>query len=62
MNARMRPIGQGTRFVHTLSGSGRGGRACLVAVLEIIKNAGGSVTDTGGAAQLPGGLREQIVP
>jgi len=45
MNARMRPIeGKGTRFVHTLNGSGVAVGRCLVAVLENYQNADGSVT------------------
>jgi seryl-tRNA synthetase len=45
MNARMRPTeGKGTRFVHTLNGSGVAVGRCLVAVLENYQNADGSVT------------------
>lgn len=45
MNARMRPSeGKGTRFVHTLNGSGVAVGRCLVAVLENYQNADGSVT------------------
>jgi len=45
MNARFRPAeGKGTRFVHTLNGSGVAVGRCLVAVLENYQNADGSVT------------------
>ncbi len=45
MNARMRPTeGKGTRFVHTLNGSGVAVGRCLVAVLENYQNADGSIT------------------
>ena len=45
MNARMRPTeGKGTRYVHTLNGSGVAVGRCLVAVLENYQNADGSVT------------------
>ncbi len=45
MNARYRPQGEkGTRFVHTLNGSGLAVGRTLVAVLENYQNADGSVT------------------
>ncbi len=45
MNARYRPAeGKGTRFVHTLNGSGVAVGRCLVAVLENWQNADGSIT------------------
>ncbi len=45
MNARYRPEGEkGTRFVHTLNGSGLAVGRTLVAVLENYQNADGSVT------------------
>ncbi len=45
MNARYRPIeGKGTRFVHTLNGSGVAVGRALIAVLENYQNADGSVT------------------
>ena len=46
MNARFRPEGEekGTRFVHTLNGSGLAVGRTLVAVLENYQQADGSVT------------------
>jgi seryl-tRNA synthetase len=45
MHARYRPAeGKGTRFVHTLNGSGVAVGRALVAVLETYQNADGSVT------------------
>jgi seryl-tRNA synthetase len=45
MNARYRPVdGKGTRFVHTLNGSGVAVGRALVAVLENYQNPDGSVT------------------
>ena len=45
MNARYRPKdGKGTRFVHTLNGSGLAVGRTLIAVLENYQNADGSVT------------------
>jgi seryl-tRNA synthetase len=45
MNARFRPQGEkGTRFVHTLNGSGLAVGRTLVAVLENYQNADGSIT------------------
>ncbi|MBP0651553.1 serine--tRNA ligase, partial [Mycobacterium tuberculosis] len=42
---RYRPAGEkGTRFVHTLNGSGVAIGRCLVAVLENYQNADGTVT------------------
>jgi seryl-tRNA synthetase len=45
MDARYKPVeGKGTRFVHTLNGSGLAVGRTLVAVLENYQNANGSVT------------------
>ncbi len=46
MNARYRPAGdaKGTRFVHTLNGSGTAVGRCLIAVMETFQNEDGSVT------------------
>ncbi|MFQ5959571.1 MAG: aminoacyl--tRNA ligase-related protein, partial [Alphaproteobacteria bacterium] len=45
MKARFRPAGErGTRFVHTLNGSGLAVGRTLVAVLENFQEADGSVT------------------
>jgi seryl-tRNA synthetase len=45
MHARFRPAeGKGTRFVHTLNGSGVAVGRALVSVLETYQNADGSVT------------------
>jgi len=46
MNARYRPVGEkkGTRFVHTLNGSGLAVGRTMVAVLETYQNEDGSVT------------------
>jgi seryl-tRNA synthetase len=44
MNARYRPAeGKGTRFVHTLNGSGVAVGRALVAILENYQNPDGSV-------------------
>ncbi len=57
MNARMRPTeGKGTRFVHTLNGSGVAVGRCLVAVLENYQNADGSVTIPEALRPYMGGL------
>jgi seryl-tRNA synthetase len=57
MNARMRPAeGKGTRFVHTLNGSGVAVGRCLVAVLENYQNADGSVTVPEALRPYMGGL------
>ena len=57
MNARMRPTeGKGTRFVHTLNGSGVAVGRCLVAVLENYQNADGSVTVPEALRPYMGGL------
>jgi len=62
MNARMRPTeGKGTRFVHTLNGSGVAVGRCLVAVLENYQNADGSVTVPEALRPYMGGL-ELITP
>jgi seryl-tRNA synthetase len=45
MDARFKPAdGKGTRYVHTLNGSGRAVGRTMVAVLENGQNADGSVT------------------
>jgi seryl-tRNA synthetase len=45
MNARFRPAGEkGTRFVHTLNGSGVAVGRCLIAVMENYQNEDGSIT------------------
>jgi seryl-tRNA synthetase len=45
MNARFRPAGEkGTRFVHTLNGSGVAVGRCLIAILENYQNTDGSIT------------------
>jgi len=62
MNARYRPKeGKGTRFVHTLNGSGLAVGRTLIAVLENYQNEDGSVTVPealrsymGGLATIPG--------
>jgi seryl-tRNA synthetase len=62
MNARFRPKeGKGTRFVHTLNGSGLAVGRTLIAILENYQNEDGSVTIPealrsymGGLATIPG--------
>ena len=62
MNARHRPAGEkGTRFVHTLNGSGLAVGRTLVAVLENYQQADGSVTLPPVLAPYLGGL-ELLVP
>ncbi|OJY67515.1 MAG: serine--tRNA ligase [Sphingobium sp. 66-54] len=57
MNARYRPEGEkGTRFVHTLNGSGLAVGRTLVAVLENYQNADGSVTIPEALHPYTGGL------
>ena len=59
MNARMRPTeGKGTRFVHTLNGSGVAVGRCLVAVLENYQNADGSITVPEALRPYMGGLEK----
>jgi seryl-tRNA synthetase len=59
MNARYRPEGEkGTRFVHTLNGSGLAVGRTLVAVLENYQNADGSVTVPDVLVPYMGGLTE----
>lgn len=59
MNARYRPEGEkGTRFVHTLNGSGLAVGRALVAVLENYQNADGSVTIPEALHPYTGGLTE----
>ena len=44
MKARYRPAGEkGTRFVHTLNGSGVAVGRCLIAVMETYQRADGSI-------------------
>ena len=65
MNARYRPKeGKGTRFVHTLNGSGLAVGRTLIAVLENYQNEDGSVTVPealrsymGGLASIPAAAR-----
>ena len=57
MNARYRPEGEkGTRFLHTLNGSGLAVGRTLVAVLENYQNADGSVTIPEALHPYTGGL------
>ncbi|MCW2393728.1 seryl-tRNA synthetase [Sphingobium sp. B8D3C] len=58
MNARYRPEGEkGTRFLHTLNGSGLAVGRTLVAVLENYQNADGSVTVPEALLPYTGGLK-----
>ena len=58
MNARFRPDGEkGTRFVHTLNGSGVAVGRALVAVLENYQNEDGTVTVPDVLVPYMGGLR-----
>lgn len=63
MKARYRPAGQpkGTRFVHTLNGSGVAVGRCLIALLENHQQADGSVVIPAALRPYMGGL-ERIVP
>ncbi|MBL8572953.1 MAG: serine--tRNA ligase [Hyphomicrobiaceae bacterium] len=57
MNARYRPTeAKGTRFVHTLNGSGVAVGRCLVAVLENYQNADGSITVPAALKPYMGGI------
>jgi seryl-tRNA synthetase len=57
MDARYRPAGEkGTRFVHTLNGSGVAIGRCLVAVMENYQNADGSITVPEALRPYMGGL------
>jgi seryl-tRNA synthetase len=59
MNARYRPEGEkGTRFVHTLNGSGVAVGRALVAVLENYQNEDGTVTVPDVLVPYMGGLRK----
>jgi seryl-tRNA synthetase len=61
MNARYRPEGEkGTRFVHTLNGSGLAVGRTLVAVLENCQNADGSVTVPAVLVPYMGGINELV--
>ena len=62
MNARYRPDGEkGTRFIHTLNGSGLAVGRTLVAVLENYQQAGGSVIVPSALAPYMGGI-ERLEP
>ncbi|WP_443970591.1 serine--tRNA ligase [Sphingobium sp. CR28] len=62
MNTRFRPEGEkGTRFAHTLNGSGLAVGRTLVAVLENYQNADGSVDVPPALAAYMGGL-DRLVP
>lgn len=57
MSARLRNAdGKGTRFVHTLNGSGVAVGRCLVAVLENYQNADGTITVPAALRPYMGGL------
>ena len=58
MNARFRPEGEekGTRFVHTLNGSGLAVGRTLVAILENYQQADGSVTIPSALLPYMGGI------
>jgi seryl-tRNA synthetase len=57
MNARYRPAeGKGTRFVHTLNGSGVAVGRCLVAVLENYQDADGSIAIPAALQPYMGGM------
>ena len=59
MNARYRPEGEkGTRFVHTLNGSGLAVGRTLVAVIENYQRADGSVAVPAALQPYLGGLTE----
>jgi seryl-tRNA synthetase len=61
MNARYRPEGEkGTRFVHTLNGSGLAVGRTLVAVLENYQNEDGSVTVPAVLVPYMGGINELV--
>jgi seryl-tRNA synthetase len=63
MNARYRPEGEkGTRFVHTLNGSGVAVGRCLVAVLENYQEADGSITIPEALRPYMGGLERIARP
>jgi seryl-tRNA synthetase len=63
MNARFRPKeGKGTRFVHTLNGSGLAVGRTLVAVLENYQNEDGSVTVPEALRSYMGGLEKLPAP
>ena len=62
MNARYRPTGEkGTRFVHTLNGSGLAVWRTLVAVLENYQQADGTIVVPEVLRPYMGGL-ERIAP
>ena len=62
MKARFRQAGEkGTRFVHTLNGSGLAIGRCMIAVLENYQQADGSVTVPEALRPYMGGL-ETIMP
>jgi seryl-tRNA synthetase len=63
MNARFRPKeGKGTRFVHTLNGSGLAIGRTLIAVLENYQNEDGSVTIPEALRPYMGGLTALPAP
>ena len=63
MNARYRPKeGKGTRFVHTLNGSGLAVGRTLIAVLENYQNEDGSVTVPEALLPYMGGLKALPAP
>ena len=63
MNARYRPKeGKGTRFVHTLNGSGLAVGRTLIAVLENYQNEDGSVTVPDALLPYMGGLKALPAP
>ena len=62
MNARYRPAGEkGTRFLHTLNGSGLAVGRALVAVLENYQQADGSVRVPDALLPYMGGV-DTLVP
>ena len=63
MNARFRPKeGKGTRFVHTLNGSGLAIGRTLIAILENYQNEDGSVTVPEALRPYMGGLAALPAP
>ena len=60
MDARYRPAGEakGTRFVHTLNGSGTAVGRCLIAVMETFQNGDGSVTIPSALRPYMGGVEK----
>jgi len=59
MKARYRPAGEkGTRFVHTLNGSGVAVGRCLIAVMENYQRADGSIEIPASLRPYMGGMHE----